>query len=136
MKQFHRAIALFTMSLLAFGAVSGCAKNESGIPSNIDVSANIEKLKSSEPNERIEGAANLGMAGPKAEPAIPHLMPLLKDPNADVRRLAAFALGEIGPPASKALPELRAMMRDPDRDVIFQAANAIRSIDPEAPLAP
>jgi HEAT repeat protein len=136
MKSLHKIFPPAILLLSALVLFHGCSKQDSGLPDHINVSESIDKLKSPDPNERTEAAANLGLAGSKSKPAIPHLLPLLKDPDPVVRRLAAYALGEIGPEASEALPQLRLMMRDENRDVVFQVAHSIRNIDPDAPLAP
>jgi HEAT repeat protein len=60
------------------------------------------------------------------------LIPLLKDTDAETRRLAAYVLGEIGPQAKAALPGLKELLKDPDRQVVMQAVNSVRSVDPTA----
>jgi HEAT repeat protein len=126
-------ISTFFLSLLVLPLFFiSCSREPAGPGANIDVAANTERLKSANPTERMDAAANLGMAGEKAAPAIPELISLLKDPNPEVRRLAAYALGEIGPKASAAVPELKAMTRDRNAETAMQAVHSLRNIEPES----
>jgi HEAT repeat protein len=60
------------------------------------------------------------------------LIPLLKDADPLVRRLAAYALGQIGPKAKAAIPALKELLNDTERDVVTATINAIRAIDETA----
>jgi HEAT repeat protein len=93
----------------------------------------MEALKSSEPDAKVNALAELAKAGPDAAPAVPELIPLLKDPDPLTRRLSAYALGQVGPKASAALPALRELLNDPDVSVVQNAINAMRFIDPNTP---
>jgi HEAT repeat protein len=90
------------------------------------------RLQSPDKQSKMDACIELAKAGPRSAPAVSAIIPLLKDPEADVRRLAAYALGEIGTAASAALPELKPMMADPDRDVVLQIVNTLRSVDPKS----
>ncbi|MCI0539843.1 MAG: HEAT repeat domain-containing protein, partial [Verrucomicrobiales bacterium] len=70
--------------------------------------------------------------GEAAAVAVPNLIPLLKDTDPLVRRLAAYALGQIGPKAKEAIPALKEALNDTERDVVTASINAIRAIDATA----
>lgn len=83
--------------------------------------------------------AALQSLGPKAAPAVPELIAILrtqdrKFTNADdiLRRTAAATLGRIGPPANAALPALVEALADPELDVFAEAARALPQISPDA----
>ena len=109
-----------------------CSKSSTPA-ANVDVSAQIEQLKSPDTNARVEAATTLASAGPNAAPALPALIEALKnDSDPLVRRLAAYALGQIGPDAKEAIPALTAALQSGDREMITSVINAIRAIDPSA----
>ena len=66
-----------------------------------------------------------------ASAAIPYLIPLLKDPNVEVRIWVPYALAEMGDLASAAVPELERLRQDPNDDVSIGAAMALSRIDRE-----
>jgi HEAT repeat protein len=69
------------------------------IPSDIpdDVWQQIERLYSSETEERTNAAFRLRKMEDRAIPAVPFLVAVLKDKSTGVRTNAAQALGEINP---------------------------------------
>jgi HEAT repeat protein len=106
----------------------GCAKEQV----NVNVSAAVQGLKSPETDAKVNACTELAKAGPAAASATPDLIPLLKDKDPLVRRLAAYALGQIGPKASSAIPALREKLNDPDPNVASDALNALRFIGDES----
>ena len=121
------------LALVAASAalLAGCG----GAPkSNVNVTAEVQNLKSDNADTRQQAAIKLAEAKEAAAGAVDPLVAALKDQDALVRRLAAYALGEIGPKAKAALPALKESMNDPDVSVIQAAVNAIRAIDPKAPI--
>lgn len=64
--------------------------------------------------------------------AIPGLVNLLKDPDADCRKRALLALGQIGPTAESAVRPLIAALSDRDSDVRLGAAQVLERIGPQA----
>ena len=61
--------------------------------------------------------------------AVPVLLDLLADPNAEVRVFAAEGLGRVGGKAKGALPALFRAVQDPDDDVRREAEDALFRID-------
>ncbi|MDB6110081.1 MAG: repeat-containing protein [Pedosphaera sp.] len=71
--------------------------------------------------------------GPDAMPAVPALIKLLDDPDAEVRGYAAYCLGQIGPGAQAAVPELIKMLSGTNGSLdINTAAQALGEIGPAA----
>lgn len=69
--------------------------------------------------------------------SVPHLMELLTDNDAAVRRSAATALGHIGAPAAVAIPALRELINDHDASVRSMALVALGRIGIDLPeIAP
>lgn len=64
--------------------------------------------------------------------AIPGLVALLKDPNAEIRQRAVLALGQCGPAARDALTPLSATLADRDTAVRVGAAQVMQSIGAKA----
>jgi HEAT repeat protein len=120
----RRAVSCGLLALV----LAGCGKGEDA-PKKVDVSAQVAGLKG---NGEAKSAAlsELAAGGPNSAAAVDDIIPLLKDEDPVIRRLAAYALGQIGPKAKAALPGLTAMMQDSDRNAITAAINAIRAIDP------
>ncbi|MBD0394933.1 MAG: HEAT repeat domain-containing protein, partial [Microcoleus sp. C1-bin4] len=77
---------------------------------------------------RSSAASALGKIGAEAKTALPHLVPLLQDSDANVRSNAASALGRIGAEAKTALPQLVPVLKDSDVNVRSNAASALVSI--------
>ena len=60
----------------------------------------------------------LSRIGGEAKECVPHLIPLLKDPDAEVCRTAVDALYRIGPPfETTAVPHLIPLLKNPDAGV-------------------
>ena len=74
----------------------------------------------------------LGSIGAEAKTALPQLVPLLQDSDANVRSSAAFALGRIGAEAKIGVPQLVRLLKDSDANVRTNAAYALASIGAEA----
>jgi HEAT repeat protein len=77
---------------------------------------------------RVNAAIELGKLGPVAAPAVPTLVPLLKDPGEELRYQAATALGNIGPDAKDAINKLIATKRDKSARVADAADLAVTKI--------
>ena len=59
-----------------------------------------------DPTVRLKAVEVLGRMGDDAAAAVPDLVKLLDDPDADVRKAAARTIGRIGPAAKAAVPAL------------------------------
>jgi HEAT repeat protein len=129
MKQPIYAILTLACGLLLAGLAAGCGGGEP--KANVNVQAQIENLKSTEMDKRVDACVELAKAGPDAAPAVQPLIAALKDSDGLVRRLAAYALGQIGEKAKEAIPALKPLLGDNDREVITATINAIRAIDPK-----
>jgi len=121
-------VVLSAAALLALG-LAGCSE-ESSTARKVNISAQVDALKSDNADTRINACVELAKAGTRSAPAIQPLIAALKDPNRDVRRLAAYALGEIGPAAKAAIPTLKTMLTGMDREIDNQVANSIAAIEP------
>ncbi|MCC3507422.1 MULTISPECIES: HEAT repeat domain-containing protein, partial [unclassified Microcoleus] len=77
----------------------------------------------------------LGNIGAEAKTAVPQLVSLLKDSDANVRSRAAYVLGNIGAEAKTAVPQLVSLLKDSDADVRSSAADALGNIGAEAKTA-
>jgi len=120
-------VILLACNLALIGMVTGCKPKESAA---IDIAAATKGLKSAESDARVSACSEIAKAGPGAASAVPDLIPLLKDQEPLVRRLAAYALGQIGPKASAAIPALKEAENDADDSVAQNANIALRTIDP------
>ncbi len=112
--------------------VSGCNKGGGG--AKVDVSAQVQILKGSDKDAKVDACVKLGEAGESAGDAVPALIELLADKGDDglVRRMAAYALGQIGPKAKAAVPVLKTLLGDPVREVVTQTLVSLRAIDPSS----
>ena len=122
------------LALTVFGLLvvtPGCSSKESD-SKEVNVSKQINALKSADKNARIDAMVQLGSAGKKALPAMPVLIETVKDKDPEIRRLAAYALGEIGPRATPAIAPLKELLKDENREVVTQVVNSLRNIDPKA----
>jgi HEAT repeat protein len=81
---------------------------------------------------RSSAAYAVGSIGAEAKTALPQLVSLLQDSNAEVRSSAAYALGDIGAEAKTALPQLVSLLQDSNADVGRSAAEALASLGAEA----
>ncbi|MGL5062020.1 MAG: HEAT repeat domain-containing protein, partial [Microcoleus sp.] len=73
-----------------------------------------------------------GIIGAEAKNAVPQLIPLLQDSDADVRSNAATALGRIGAEAKTTVPRLIPLLQDSHPLVRINAAFALGEIGAEA----
>src|SRR5262249_52567181 len=81
--------------------------------------------------------------GPRSRPAAPSLVAALKDPDKDVRSVAAFALGEISPgaphpgdgPRSEVVALARALRQEADHGARLWAAQALVKFGADAWVA-
>jgi HEAT repeat protein len=87
------------------------------------LSAWVKELKGKDPGERRSAALFLGSKGNTF--AVPHLIPLLKDSDIEVRDAAARALGRIGPEGKAAIGPLIEALKDSDDEVKAAAAEAL-----------
>ena len=121
------------MAVVVSGFVSAGCGGEDGNPGpkKVDVAAQVAAL-SGNGDAKSGALAELAAGGPNSAAAAPQIIPLLKDEDPVVRRLAAYALGQIGPAAKAALADLKTLLADNDRNVVTAAVNAIRAIDPKS----
>ena len=90
------------------------------------VDDSIVELKSADPQARVGAALMLGLAGDKAQKAVPDLLVLMKDPVPRVRAFVALALGDIAPklmPVREALEA--ALLTDAEGEVRSSAAASL-----------
>ena len=141
-------LKVLPITLLSFGSIvgmGGVARSETVVqpPDNQSQTINqlIQQLKIGDSQARLSAALSLGKMG---ESAIPSLIPLLKDSDADVRSNAVDALGEIlqeqffttvsaDPKAMYVLakfiaPNLTPLLRDPDEKVRLRTAFTLASM--------
>jgi HEAT repeat protein len=90
----------------------------------------IGRLGHADPVVRIQAAGVLGVLGSAARGAVPALVGLLDQGDAQDRRLAALTLGYIG--AGEAVGPLRHALEDADEVVRRLAAAALEKIVPGA----
>lgn len=83
------------------------------------------QLDDPSPQRRLQAVNRLGELEFEAQAAFPHLLPLLKDPDADVARAAAVALDKIGTPSQVDLPLLHQALVDPHTPTRVYAARMI-----------
>lgn len=95
----------------------------------------IRRMNATEVTDRVEAAALAGRLGARAWQAVPGLVALLKDGDAQVRKVAALALGDMGTAAAEAVPALREALGDASEAVRRRAAIALNEIGAEAPAA-
>lgn len=117
------AALLLGLSLL----LTGCGGEKAP---KVDLNAKLAALETGDADAKAIALGEIAQLGPDAAPAIPKLLPLLKDPDNIVRRNAAYVLGQIGPAAKAAIPELKAMMQTDNREQMTVVGNALRAIDP------
>jgi HEAT repeat protein len=119
------------LPLLVGALLIGCGSKDETGPKKIDVAAQVAQLKGNS-DAKANALTELAAGGPNAASAVNDIIPLLKDEDHVVRRLAALALGQIGPAAKAALPGLNELINDPDTSTGTTALNAINAIDPSA----
>jgi len=83
----------------------------------------VRLLRHEDEKVRDEAAANLGrLAAEDQAAAVPWIMPLLRDQQKDVRRIAAYTLSRMGPAAKAAIPDLIKLLQDKDPATRCEAA--------------
>lgn len=96
-------------------------------PDPKDVEIEVMRLKDPSSTWRVRGARTIGAWGAHARAAVPSLIPLLEDPEAEVRRAAAFALARMGKDAAPAEKALAALLGGKEEDAGARA-NAARAL--------
>ena len=124
------ALLMSLASVALAGFFCGCSKNAPA--ANVDLKAQLEVLKGTDKDARLNAFVALGSMKQAAAPAVQDMITYLKDPDPEIRRLAAYVLMEIGPAAAAAKPHLEALLQDSDRTVVTQVVNTMRAIDPNA----
>ncbi len=109
----------------------GCGPKDENAPKKVDVAAQVAQLKGNA-DAKSSALTELAAGGPNSKAAVDDIIPLLKDTDEVVRRLAAYALCQIGPAAKAAVPALKELLNDPDRSTVTTAINAINAIAPGA----
>lgn len=112
-------------------AIAGLARSALDKPRADDVS-HIQSLglMIEQSTARDYALHQLAQLGTSAGPALPAVVPMLRDEQPLVRYLAAETLGAMGPTAKDALPLLRQQIEDADPIVRSSVADAIAAIDP------
>jgi HEAT repeat protein len=90
----------------------------------------VSELTDSDAGVRRRAVQNLGNAGAAAEPAVPHIIPMLGDKDETVRAAATGALHQIGKPAAAALAKA---IKSDDRLIRCGAAVALARLEPTNP---
>lgn len=117
------------LPLLVGALLMGCGSKDETAAKKVDVAAQVSQLKGNS-DAKAGALTELAAGGPNSAGAVNDIIPLLKDDDHVVRRLAAYALCQIGPAAKAALPALKELMNDPDTSTGTTALNAINAIDP------
>jgi HEAT repeat protein len=78
-------------------------------PSEID--ALIQQLKSPKDDERLDAVIMLRWKLPRVKMSIPHLIPMLKDANLEVRISSAVTLQNLGEPTQRIVPSLLQLLQ-------------------------
>jgi HEAT repeat protein len=90
----------------------------------------VKALADREAAVRISVASALASVDAvQAKTAVPVLLEILKDRDAENRRGAVFVLGQIGPDAREALPALKQSLKDPSSEVRQAVENSLKAID-------
>jgi HEAT repeat protein len=114
--------AVRKVALVALGQV--------GVPAEEGVPALAALLPTS---NRLDAIKALARYRGGAREAVPALVGLLKDPEADVRWNAALTLGLIGPEARGSVPDLVAALHDEEADVREHAAESLGQVGVASP---
>jgi HEAT repeat protein len=127
---FLQSILVLLLTSLLIGCGGG--DDERQYDEDLDIDAQVQALTSGDDNAKADAAAALGLAGPRAAPAVDALIAGLKSPNEEVRTLSSYALMEIGTAAKKAAPQLRdALKKARSMGESSQHFYAIKAVDPE-----
>jgi hypothetical protein len=92
----------------------------------------IQALESRSARARIQAIDSLGVLGPLAKDAVPHLLIMLKDQNETVRAAVAEALGRIGVATEEVVAELLTLMRR--AEVYYDSRHAAVALSHLGPL--
>ena len=90
----------------------------------------IEQLKMD--NDSVDAILKLGKIG---EPAIPKLLPLLRDNKTNAQVYALWTLGNMGKSAQSAIPHLILLLKDQHGGVRFTAAEALGKMGESAKVS-
>ena len=94
-----------------------------------DLDALINAIQNGDKGARVSAFGELGDMGSRGRPAVPAILPFLRDEDAKVREAAAHALAEIGP-GPEAIPSLVEAMRD--KETGWDATIALVAVGPAA----
>ncbi len=121
-----RLFVFWVLALAVFCALSGKAI-AAGEPQADGVQKLAGQLQSDDAFVRLKAARALGAMGPAAAPALPGLEKLLKDPDDDVRGVAAAAVQKIkgGAVGGADIDKLVGQLSDPDAMVRLKAAKTL-----------
>ena len=97
-----------------------------------DVSLLINRLSSTDMDERRDAARTLSKMGTPSQAAVGVLAKALSDDDGQVRSHALAALSRLGPLAEPAVPELIKALDHQDAQVRYRAAIALRQVGPAA----
>ena len=119
--------------MLAVFALAGCGDGPPSplAPAKVDVPAQVAALKG-DANAKANALVALAAGKANSAAAVADIIPLMKDTDPDVRKLAVYALDEIGPAAKSAVPAIKELLQDPEMNVATAAANALRTLDPDS----
>jgi HEAT repeat protein len=129
MRQKVAALAL-TLVVALVGLASGCSPGAK--TPKVDLQAQLQTLKGTDKDARMNAFATLGTLGEAAAPALPDLLTYLKDPDSEIRRLSLYVIMQIGPKAKSASPQVQALLEDSNTATAMQAGITLRTIDPDA----
>ncbi|MEX0712485.1 MAG: HEAT repeat domain-containing protein [Pirellulales bacterium] len=123
-----------------FGAETEDEEKEDDAPhpapaKGLSVDDCIHELDGSDHHGRWRAARRLRDLGPRAKQAIPALVAVLEDDDADVASMAAEALGAVGAATDVVVPSLAEALAHPDWVVRWSAAGALARIGPDARAA-
>jgi HEAT repeat protein len=86
-----------------------------------------QALRDQEQHVRFHAVLSCELAG-EPQHMIAAILPLLRDPSSEIRRLVIERLAELGGPTVE--PELRRLLHDPEHDVAVAAAVALTAVAP------
>ncbi len=118
---------------------SSNAQSAPTVPPEPTIDDLIRQLGDSTPGQRVAAASKLGRLGDAARKAVPALLKLFADPDADVARAANDALKRVGPPEANAdgLAALKDAVAGDHRKSRLYAAGAAEKLGPDArPIYP
>lgn len=122
--------AAWFIGAIVMSATIGCSRHQPK-----DITQLVEDLGQEDADARYEAVKSLGNRGAEAQPAVPALIGMLKDPHTSVCVGAEYALAKIGPGAASAVPALSAALDDSRKEVRVGAAYALPELGPDAAAA-